>query len=141
MQYGRRADCLKLWLIWNYYGSEGLEVRINRLMKIAQYAEHKVKTLAPLTLAWKPEYLNICFYHSLEKRQINHDWFHNKIKESLYKKGMAMVNTASINNKKCIRLVISNPDLTEKDIDIFFENLLKIASNLLEDSKKIWQKF
>ena len=134
LQCGRRADCIKLWLMWNYYGTEGLEFRVNRLMDLARYAENKINFSDKLELAIKPEYVNVCFRYKLENADEKNDLFHNHLKEFLYKNGISMVNTASVNNKKCIRLVISNPDLQERDIDIFFENILEAAEHIVNNT-------
>ena len=127
LQCGRRADCIKLWLMWNKYGTEGFENRVNKLIALARYAEKKVESSSSLTLAIRSEYINVCFYYNLQTNLLNSDQFHKKIKESLYKKGLTMVNTASVSDKVCIRLVISNPELNNSDIDIFFENVLETA--------------
>ena len=80
LQCGRRADCVKLWLMWNHYGKKGLETRVDHLIDLARYAEHKVKSSDKLSLALQSAYVNVCFYYDVDDTSINHDVFHEKIK-------------------------------------------------------------
>lgn len=130
LQCGRRADALKLWLMWHNEGTRGFGEKIETLVSLASYAEKKITSTNELTLSTKREFVTVCFYYKLKNPLIAHDDFHNKIKHTLYTTGITMVNTARINNQVCIRLVISNPTLHKNDIDIFFNNFLNAANKL-----------
>jgi len=55
------------------------------------------------------------------------------------KKGLSLVNYGYLKGKVAIRLVISNPDIEEKDLDEFFENFVQMGS-VLENEKSIVQQ-
>lgn len=54
LQCGRRADCIKLWMMWNYYGLEGLEARINHLINLTKYAKNIVESSENFELCIEP---------------------------------------------------------------------------------------
>ena len=139
LQCGRRADCVKLWLMWNHYGTHGLESRLDRLVSLARYAESKINSSDKITLAIDSNYVNVCFYYNVINSSVNHDWIHEKIKKTLYENGTCMVNTAKINNKMCIRLVISNPEIMESDLDIFFKNLIETGERIISEHSKSFE--
>ena len=53
-----------------------------------------------------------------------------RIREELIQSGLSMVNYGYHKGVMVIRLVVSNGDLTEKDLDQFFTNLLCIAKKI-----------
>ena len=46
------------------------------------------------------------------------------------KKGLSLVNYGYIKGNVAFRLVISNPDIEEKDLDEFFENFVQMGREL-----------
>ncbi len=133
IQCGRRVDALKVWLAWRFYGDEGYEKRINRMFELANYAKRKVELSDKLYLLANPQSLSICFIYKTELGKDN-DALNLTIRENLMKKGLSLVNYGYLNGKVAIRLVISNPEINEKDLDEFFENFIK-AGNELEHQK------
>lgn len=123
-QCGRRVDALKLWLAWKHVGDEGYEKKINHLFTMANYAEKKVRNSEMLGLVSPVESLNICF-------RIQHNKFGNdewdeltkKVRDKMIKDGRIMVNHAEIDGLSCIRLITVNFNLSEEDIDYFFNQV------------------
>ncbi|MFC2161379.1 hypothetical protein ACFLRX_06985 [Acidobacteriota bacterium] len=73
--------------------------------------------------------VNICFrYVPSHGSDINS--FNLKLREKLAHSGKSMVNYAHIGKILIIRLVITNPELTTEDIDLFFKNLIQTAPSL-----------
>ncbi len=139
IQCGRRVDALKVWLAWRYYGDLGYEKRINKMFDLAAYAENKVKSSNQLQLLAQRQSLNINFIYK-SKNQENNDKLNLMIRENLMRKGISMVNYGYLNGKVSIRLVISNPDLSEGDLDEFFENFISMGNVLQSKVKGKTQK-
>lgn len=141
VQCGRRVDALKVWLAWRFYGDEGYEKRINRMFELAKYAQTKVEDQAKLKLLANPQSLTICFVYDA-KKQADTDSLNLEIREKLMQNGSTMVNYGYLKGKVAIRLVISNPDVTEKDLDEFFGHFVKMGAELenkIPTTKKLVQ--
>jgi glutamate/tyrosine decarboxylase-like PLP-dependent enzyme len=129
MQCGRKVDSLKLWLAWKYYGDKGYTQRINRIFELAAYAEEIVKKNPALELMVPRSSVNICFrYLPSQRNDLNQ--FNLKLREDLARSGKSMVNYAHLDKNLVIRLVITNPELTNEDIDLFFDNVIQTAKSL-----------
>lgn len=129
MQCGRKVDSLKLWLAWKYYGDKGYAKRINRLFELSAYAEEIVNKNTALELMVPRSSVNICFRY-LPSQRSDLNQFNLKLREDLAHSGKSMVNYAHLGKNLVIRLVITNPELTTDDIDLFFDNLIHTAQSL-----------
>ena len=134
LQCARKVDALKLWLAWKFYGDKGYDRIITNLFNLADYATQFVKKHNKLELLAPRNSVSVCFRYVVKKRiQSNH--FTIMLRDQLHKTGKSLVNYASIHDRSAIRLMITNPHLTKKDIDHFFNNLLATA----EELEKNWQ--
>ncbi len=129
LQCGRKADSLKLWLAWQYYGKRGYQQRIDRLMELAQYATQKVNDCAELELMAPTQFLNVCFRyvanHSADLDQLNLE-----LRDRLIKSGKSLVNYTSLKGRTILRLILANPEINQAAIEQFFDNILKIGRTL-----------
>ena len=134
LQCARRVDALKLWLSWKFQGDKGYDRIITNLFKMAEYATQFVNKHSRLELVAPRNSVSVCFRYVVNKK-INSNHFNIMLREHLHKTGKSLVNYASINDRIAIRLMITNPHLTTKDINQFFNNLLSTA----EELEKNWQ--
>jgi len=134
LQCARRVDALKLWISWKFHGDKGYDRIITNLFKLADYATQFVKRHSKLELLVPRNSVSVCFRYIVNKK-INSNDFNIRLREQLHKTGKSLVNYASILDRIAIRLMITNPHLTTKDIDQFFNNLLSTA----EELRKNWQ--
>jgi glutamate/tyrosine decarboxylase-like PLP-dependent enzyme len=125
LQCGRRVDSLKLWLAWKYFGEEGYDARITKLFELANYAQTKIQEKEELELLFPLQSLNLCFRFKESSNEIN-----LRIHNQLLKSGKSMVNYAKIEGKISFRLALINPDIDEKDIDTFFENVYEAKETI-----------
>ncbi len=128
VQCGRRVDALKVWLAWNFFGDRGYEDRINKMFNLAEYAKQKVVSHNNLELLAERQSLTVCFRYKSEIYSANE--LNLAIRESLMKQGVSLVNYGYLSNEVAIRLVISNADIAEKDLDEFFNNYINEAIRL-----------
>ena len=136
LQCGRRADSIKLWLTWKYFGDIGYEERIDRLFDLAKYAETKVNKSRLYKMISPVESLNVCF--QLQPEELNEsEWnaFTVKVRNKLADEGNIMVNYATINDISCIRLIVVNFNLQKHHLDTFFENLETICNKTIKEQK------
>ncbi|CRG85938.1 glutamate decarboxylase [Talaromyces islandicus] len=70
LQCGRRADSLKLFLSWTYYGSEGYERQIDEAAGIASYLATLIDNHPDFILLSEnpPPCLQVCYYYAPGKR-------------------------------------------------------------------------
>jgi glutamate/tyrosine decarboxylase-like PLP-dependent enzyme len=63
-QCGRRADALKLWLMWKYYGQAGFAKQIDRCWDLAAFFHQQLQRRPNfLSVLPQPQCLNICFWY------------------------------------------------------------------------------
>lgn len=132
IQCGRRADAVKLWFSWKYYGKEGYAKRIDNLMAMATYAEEIVKQTPKLELLVPRQSLNICFRY-VPSSKVDLNKFNLTIREKLRKSGGSFVNYGYVDKTLAIRLVISNGDMQKEDVEQFFQNFMSIANQVESD--------
>ena len=117
LQCGRRNDAFKLWAAFKYYGKKGIEERLNRLFELTDYAKNIVNNHERLSLYKEPVMCNLCFTVEGISAQ--------KLCNSLYEKGQALVGFGKMGDDEFVRMAIMNADLTPDDIDDFFKFLLE----------------
>lgn len=72
LQCGRRADSLKLFLGWTYYGSEGYQQQVDSACDIAAYLASLVSKSPNFVLVSEnpPPCLQVCFYYAPGKQMV-----------------------------------------------------------------------
>ena len=86
-----------------------------------------------LELMFETQSLNVNFRFKVLEG-IDADAFNKKLRYQLLQDGKAMVNYCHLDEALSIRLVLLNPDLTEEDLNRFFESFVQ-AGNLLLQSE------
>lgn len=128
LQCGRRADALKLWLLWRSQGTDGLIKRTEHLLDLAHFAAHEVSSNTRMNLIHH-HYLNVCFQIKPLRTSENPNTFTLKVRKGLLASGRAMVNYAErADGTIFFRLVFPN-HLTEKS---HVSELLKILTETAE---------
>ena len=127
LQCGRRVDMLKMWLEYVFYGEKGFEQRIDKFMQLASLAEGRIACEPSLELQCHRWINNICF-RSIPDKGIDIGAFNKRIREELYQSGNSLVNIAYLGQDLTVRLIITNKDVTEPDIEQFFDNWLETAA-------------
>lgn len=126
LQCGRKADALKLWLAWQYYGKLGYQQRVDWLMEMADYATQKITESPELELMAPTQYLNICFRY-VSDASADLDRLNLELRDRLVKSGKSLVNYTSLNGKIILRLILANPEINQSDLDQFFDNVLSVG--------------
>lgn len=130
LQCGRRADALKLWMLWRSHGTEGLIKRTEHLLDLARFAAQEIDHHPRLKLI-HAHYLNVCFqvYPQGDEEEINA--YTLKVRAELLKHGLAMVNYAQRSDGTIFfRLVFPN-HLTQKT------HVTQLISLIVEQAEKL----
>ncbi len=115
IQCGRRNDALKLWAAWQHHGDEGYERRVERQFALAAHAVGVIEADPNLTLVRKPQSINVCFaIEGVDAREVC---------GLLDSEGRQKVSHGTVDGRPIVRLVCVNPDLTEADLEEFFEDI------------------
>ncbi len=130
IQCGRRADILKFWLMWRYYGTEGLIHRTEHLFDLTNYAILEIKKNPRFKLI-HANYLNICFQIIPRNSQENINLFTLKVRDALVKNGRALVNYAQRPDGTIFfRLVFPNHQTQHSHVDELIKIILETANHI-----------
>ena len=116
IQCGRRNDGLKLWSAWKSHGNTGYQKRMERLRHLTLFARDIVVNHPDLNLAIEPESLNLGF-------TVN-GVASDELCTLLHEKQRVMVGHAQVQGQLVVRVVFVNPEVTEANIQSFFEACL-----------------
>jgi len=132
LQCGRRVDALKLWLAWRCLGTTGFAQRIDHLFALCQKAKERVDREPLLELVREPVSVNIVFRYRPEGVDSDEelDRINILLRETLYRRGLALVNYATVDSTEVFRLVFANADLSTTDVNRLFDDLLACGTEL-----------
>jgi len=126
LQGTRKADVLKLWFSWKYYGDEGYENRLNHVVELAQYAEQKITRTPSLEMVFPRQFVNLCFRYK-PKTGENTDQANIRVQKQLMQKGQAYINYTRVKGITVLMLNVVNPLVDEKDIDYLLNRVIEVG--------------
>ncbi|NWI04602.1 CSAD decarboxylase, partial [Tichodroma muraria] len=139
-QCGRRADGLKLWILWKAVGTRGLGRRVERAFAATRYLLEQVKRREGFQLVMEPEFLNLCFWFippSLRGQESSPEFWDKlgkvapAIKEKMIRKGSMMVGYQPHGSRvNFFRQIITNPAVTRQDLDFFLDEIQELGWDL-----------
>lgn len=132
LQCGRKADALRLWLLWRVRGDEGMGLIIDHLLELSQYARQKIDKHPRLTLL-SSQYLNNCFQVLPPGPGVDINHFTLQVRSHLVREGRALVNFVQRpDGKTFFRLVTPNNETTQDSLDQLFEEITKSITSVEE---------
>lgn len=136
LQCSRKVDAFKFWLSWQHHGSIGYGAIVERLFQLSNYAVKSISDHEQLELVIQPEFLNICFRYNHGMANLPTSTFNQmnlEIRDRLMRSGQSFVNYADYRHQLVLRLILTNPDLQEADIDQFFQNVISVGGQCYSD--------
>ncbi|NXE02653.1 CSAD decarboxylase, partial [Chaetorhynchus papuensis] len=140
LQCGRRADGLKLWILWKAVGSRGLGWRVERAFAATRYLLEQVKRREGFQLVMEPEFLNLCFWFippSLRGQESSPEFWDKlgkvapAIKEKMIRRGSMMVGYQPHGSRvNFFRQIVTNPAVTRQDLDFFLDEIQELGWDL-----------
>jgi glutamate/tyrosine decarboxylase-like PLP-dependent enzyme len=126
LQGTRKADVLKLWFAWKYYGDEGYENRLNHVVELAQYAEQKIQMSPFLELVFPRQFVNLCLRYQ-SKLGVNADQLNMRVQKRLMQKGQAYINYTNVKGITVLLLNVVNPLVGTEDIDYLLDRIIEVG--------------
>lgn len=119
---GRRPDAVKLFLAWQYHGSNGFAKRVERASDLAKYLYTKVASsehLIPLDCG-EPQCLQVCFWFGKDKKlgsveETSTTTRH--IVKTLHANQQFLVDYSTHERGEMFRVVLNSPKVTKDLVD------------------------
>lgn len=131
MGCGRRADAFKFYMAWKYYGTKGLEKRINHAYKIVDYFVSKASKTPGFEIVHKPACLQVCFfYRPANLSSVSYTEITRSISRQLHTQGKYLVDFSPHpeGRGEFFRVVFNSPILTDKVVDDLIEQIVKAGN-------------
>lgn len=134
MGCGRRADAVKLYLAWQYYGTEGFAERIDHAFEMTAYLANKVANNEHLSLLSvnPPPCLQCCFWYD-PQRDLTPDQrtkFTRRIATELHKKQKFLIDYAPHEKGEFFRVVLNSPSVDKSLVDDLVEAIVQEGNSL-----------
>lgn len=132
LQCGRRVDSLKWFLDWKFYGQAGFTARVNTYLALCRYAEEQVGQIDELEMVVPRESFNVCFRFRTPPAIAN-ALFNQTLRERMHHRGQYLVGTGYVNGELTLRLLITNINVGQKEIDAFLQTVVSTGRELLAE--------
>jgi Glutamate decarboxylase and related PLP-dependent proteins len=132
LQCGRRVDSLKWFLDWKFYGRAGLAERVERYMELCRYTEEQVNRLPELEMVAPRESFNVCFRFR-PPGGISPESFNKALRERMHVTGRALIGTGYVNGQLALRLLVTNINIGQPEIDGFLQSVVETGRELLAE--------
>lgn len=138
MGCGRRADALKLYMGWNWYGTKGYGKRVDHAFAVTEYFARKINDSPNFVLVSElpPPCLQTCFFYAPNKKlsdnkEENSAVTHGIVGE-LFRRSLFLVDYAPDGEGRgdFFRVVINSPNVTSKTVDALLTQIEEIGQQL-----------
>ena len=133
LQCGRRNDALKLWLAWREKGDAGWAKIVENYFSLANHLEQRVNQEASLTMMSSRQWTNVCFRFDPQQENVDLNALNAEIRDRIMKGGKFMFSRANIGDDVILRLVISNPKVTEQSLDALADEIITIGYEIINN--------
>ena len=133
LQCGRRNDALKLWLAWREKGDAGWAKIVENYFSLANHLEQRVNQEASLTMMSTRQWTNVCFRFDPQQEDVDLNALNAEIRDRIMKGGKFMFSRANIGDDVILRLVISNPKVTEQSLDALADEIITIGYEIINN--------
>ena len=133
LQCGRRNDALKLWLAWREKGDAGWAKIVENYFSLANHLEQRVNQEASLTMMSTRQWTNVCFRFDPQQENVDLNALNAEIRDRIMKGGKFMFSRANIGDDVILRLVISNPKVTEQSLDALADEIITIGYEIINN--------
>jgi len=131
LQCGRRNDALKLWLAWREKGDAGWAKMVENYSSLAQYLEDRVNQETCLTMMSSRQWTNVCFRFDPQQDDADLNALNSEIRERIMQDGKFMFSKANIGDDIILRMVISNPKVSEHTLDALVNEIITVGYEII----------
>jgi aromatic-L-amino-acid decarboxylase len=131
--WGRRFEALKIFFVYQRFGTEGFQEYINHIIKLSDYVVQKVKNSNFFILFVEKYYALVCIQiiktpsKEFKDQEERNSYTRNLIKR-LNVDGLIFITGGSHSGKVYIRFNVGSYDTTREDIDQSFDYIVKLIS-------------
>ncbi|MDP1571705.1 MAG: aminotransferase class V-fold PLP-dependent enzyme [Vicinamibacterales bacterium] len=115
LKCARRVGALKLWATWMHLGDAGLAARIERLFERAAFAAALIRDTPGLALAAPVETVAVCFRPAAPDG-VDAGALTRQVRARLLADGDAFLNYGPLEGVDTLRLLVSNPEVSDADL-------------------------
>jgi glutamate/tyrosine decarboxylase-like PLP-dependent enzyme len=133
LQCGRRNDALKLWLAWRETGDTGWAKLVEKYHSLSDYLEKRVNQETDLTMMSTRQWTNICFRYDPQREGTDLNALNIEIRERMMRGGKFMFSRANIGDDVILRLVITNPKVTEQSLDELVNGIITVGHEIINE--------
>ena len=124
----KRFDALKLWLVWQAWGTEGLRAMAESRLALAERFHGLLEASPDFVPAYKPVTPIQCFRHCPPGMPpAPPDAMHRWIREQLRERGHAFINLATLEGSSHFRVILINPLTRETDLIRLLDDIRALA--------------
>ena len=134
LQCGRRNDALKLWLAWREKGDSGWAELVEKYHALSDYLEERVNRETSLTMMSPRQWTNICFRYDPHQERTDLNALNIEIRERMMRGGQFMFSRANIGDDVILRLVISNPKVSEQTLDDLVDSIILVGNEIISEN-------
>jgi L-2,4-diaminobutyrate decarboxylase len=131
-QCSRRADVLKLWVVLQRYGRQGIAALYDHLCELAVRVQAELRKHPELEVLHAPDCNILCFRYvgdgTLEDEAL--DVVNREIRERYNRSGAGWITGTVLDGRRVLRVTMMNPRSTDAHIRALVEGLLAIARQL-----------
>jgi glutamate/tyrosine decarboxylase-like PLP-dependent enzyme len=129
---GKRFDALKLWLVWNAWGTATLRRLAQSRLDLAGRVHRMLSRAADFRPAYEPVTPTLCFRHIPNwlagAPAAAADAMHRWVREQLRAQGRAFINIAALNGAEHFRVVLVNPLTTIASLEQLLGQIRRLAA-------------
>ncbi|WP_236565369.1 MULTISPECIES: pyridoxal-dependent decarboxylase [Nocardia] len=131
LQTTRRPDVLKVAATFLAYGRDGLGEMLDTCHELARFAERRIGTELQLELVAPVTLTTVVFRYRCEDLDL--DQVNGELRRRLIRSGKALIGRTQVRvhgegaPRTCLKLTLLNPESTEQDIDLLFDELLRMG--------------
>jgi len=137
-QCSRRADVLKLWVVFQRLGRRGIAALHDHLCDLAVQVREELAMHSEFELLHEPDSNILCFRYVGEKQADDEtlDAINREIRERYNKSGAGWITATLLGGRRVLRVTMMNPRSTRAHIRALVDGLLSVASEVVGSRTK-----
>jgi glutamate/tyrosine decarboxylase-like PLP-dependent enzyme len=106
---------------------------VENYFSLANHLEQRVNQEASLTMMSTRQWTNVCFRFDPQQEDVDLNALNAEIRDRIMKGGKFMFSRANIGDDVILRLVISNPKVTEQSLDALADEIITIGYEIINN--------
>jgi L-2,4-diaminobutyrate decarboxylase len=133
-----RADVLKIWVVLQRYGADGIGSLYDHLCDVARAMYDAILTRADFVAMHEPECNILCFRYVGNGRvgdEERLDALNLRMREEYNRSGEGWITTTQLAGRRVLRVTIMNSRTTADDVREVLDGLARVGARLTEPNE------